>query len=493
MSQLTPAAPSASAPTGNLGVAYQEYERLLRIRQASLAYMLGLFLIPTGWMLDYYVYPSLLWPNLKVRFVCCLFLLPFWLIMFTSWGKRHARITDKPCTIIPTLTVCWMIYTSEGALSPYYAGLNFVLVGACLVVPYTFREGALFTLFLMVTYSAACLLHNMVRPPGAVDHAWSDSSGSLAANLYFLFGNGMICAAACHYRFLRRFEDFRLRHELDVNNKELAATLNKLQETEVQLVQSEKMNALGKLSAGLLHEINNPLNFTFMALQVAEQEADGNEGLKETLNDIGQGMTRIRGVISDLRTFAYPTRADDRETFSLDDALTTAMRLTAHELTGATVNREGLDCGKVMAGKTQIVHVLMNLLMNSAHAVRAVKDQRSGVITISCQAKGQRVEVKVRDNGVGVKEANLSRLLEPFFTTKDVGQGMGLGLSICHTIIKNHGGEISIASQEGQWTEVTFDLPLTESAAVAADVPPSATRPPAFSRAQEPVAAGSLA
>src|SRR6185312_16084696 len=119
-----------------------------------------------------------------------------------------------------------------------------------------------------------------------------------------------------------------LEEQVRRRNAELETTIKKLQDTEVQLVQSEKMNALGKLSAGLLHEINNPLNFTFMALQMAEQEAGENADLKDTLKDIGQGMTRIRGVISDLRTFAYPTSANDREEFNLEEVLTSAMRLT---------------------------------------------------------------------------------------------------------------------------------------------------------------------
>ena len=88
---------------------------------------------------------------------------------------------------------------------------------------------------------------------------------TLYNNLYFLVLNGVIATTACRTAS-GGLEDFRLRHELAVNNHELAATLKKLQETEVQLVQSEKMNALGKLSAGLLHEVNNPLNFTFMAV-----------------------------------------------------------------------------------------------------------------------------------------------------------------------------------------------------------------------------------
>ena len=160
---------------------------------------------------------------------------------------------------------------------------------------------------------AACLLHT-AAPAGDALHKSALANGSvLFNNLYFLVATavrvrGVVPTSASK----RRFEDFRLRHELDVNNEPADATIKKLQETEVQLVQSEKMNALGKLSAGLLHEINNPLNFTFMALQVAEQEAGDNAELKETLADISQGMTRIRAVISDLRTFAYPSQAQRR-------------------------------------------------------------------------------------------------------------------------------------------------------------------------------------
>ena len=323
-------------------------------------------------------------------------------------------------------------------------------------------------------------MHNAVHPAGSIDRGLAESTGSLAANLYFLLGNGMICAAACHYRFLRRFEDFKLRHELAVNNKELAATLTKLQETEVQLVQSEKMNALGKLSAGLLHEINNPLNFTFMALQMAEVEAEGNESLTDTLKDIGQGMTRIRGVISDLRTFAHPTSASDREEFKIDEVLVTAQRLTAHELGEITVEHQGVDLYKVGGGKTQIIHVFMNLLVNAAQAMQKTKALRPPKLVISCTPVGNRLKISVQDNGTGVKPENLPKLFDPFFTTKDVGQGMGLGLSICHTIIENHGGEISVESEEGQWTRVNFDLALASAIALPAATT-SAGSTPAFS------------
>jgi signal transduction histidine kinase len=251
-----------------------------------------------------------------------------------------------------------------------------------------------------------------------------------------------------------------LEESLRQRKVELEQALARLKETEVQLVQSEKMNALGKLSAGLLHEINNPLNFMITALQVARDEAEGNAALAETLADIGDGMNRIRLIVSDLRTFAYPTRPSEQSPFPVEEALTLATRLTAHELEGLTVDRTGVSANLVVGSKNQVVHVLMNLLVNSAQAIREAGGARAGVVRVSAAAVGSRLTLSVWDNGVGIKPADLPRVFEPFFTTKEVGEGMGLGLSICHTIVRNHGGTLSVRSQEGEWTEATFDLPL---------------------------------
>ncbi len=167
-----------------------------------------------------------------------------------------------------------------------------------------------------------------------------------------------------------------LEEQVRQRNRDLEATLKKLQETEVQLVQSEKMNALGKLSAGLLHEINNPLNFTFMALQLAEEQGSAVPDLADTLKDINEGMTRIRDVVTDLRAFAYPSKLSAIEPFPLDDALTSAARLAAHELADVTLKREG-TVQFAVGSKTQIVHVLMNLLVNAAQATGATKEHRA--------------------------------------------------------------------------------------------------------------------
>jgi signal transduction histidine kinase len=262
-------------------------------------------------------------------------------------------------------------------------------------------------------------------------------------------------------RIANLIEAGKLERRLGERNAELEETLDRLQSAEARLVQSEKMSALGQLAAGLLHEINNPLNYTLTALEIARESVDeSNADLRETLDDIGEGMGRIRDIVSDLRTFAHPSSVERRDTFSLAEVFGSARRLVAHELDGITVTSDVSSDVLACAEKTQVMHVIMNLLVNSAKAVRPVADRRKSEIKVSAKAEGGRLGVRVWDNGVGIMPDALAKVFDPFYTTRTVGDGVGLGLSICHAIVANHGGSMSAKSQCGEWTEMRFDLPL---------------------------------
>ena len=458
MSEPTPPITATDA----FRLAYAATDADLRVRQAKLYLVLCLIFVPACAGLDYFVYPQLVGRIFAGRLLCDLALLPCLAALFTRPGRAHVTLLCKLAPLAPCATICWMIYATEGVVSPYYAGINLCLVGVTLLIPYTLVEASVICATVVGFYAAACVLHGTVPPDARVRSAAAAglTASSVVNNVTFLGVTVVIALAACHYTYRRRVEEFRLRYELDVNNRDLATALERLQETEVQLVQSEKMNALGKLSAGLLHEINNPLNYTSMALQVAVADSAGNDVMLDTLKDIGEGMERIRTVIADLRSFAYPSHASDTQRFQLDEAVTSALRLTTQETGGITVDRSRVAGVAALGGSTQVAHVLMNLVVNAAHAVKGKWPGEGGRIEIGCgpAADGRRLAVSVRDNGSGVAPADLPKLLDPFFTTKGPGQGMGLGLSICHTIVKNHGGGIRVASQVGEWTEVTFDL-----------------------------------
>jgi two-component system sensor histidine kinase PhcS len=182
--------------------------------------------------------------------------------------------------------------------------------------------------------------------------------------------------------------------------------------------------------------------------------------LNEVIGDIDEGMQRIRAIVSDLRAFAYPSEAETQLRFQFSDVLESALRFTSHELRGIDVKIDLPTDSSVLGSKSHITQVLVNLLANSAKAIRAVAEERKGEIRVTGAVKDGRFLVGVADNGIGMDEKTLDRIFDPFFTTRDVGQGMGLGLSLCHTIVANHGGRLRASSKPGQGSELVFDLPV---------------------------------
>lgn len=263
-----------------------------------------------------------------------------------------------------------------------------------------------------------------------------------------------------------------LEQGLHHRNRELEETVAELQQTRDQLIHSEKLNALGRLAAGLLHEINNPLNYTLTALDFARNDpaVESAEDLKETLADIDDGMQRIRGIVKELRAFAYPSKGEQSE-FRLSDAIDAALQMLAHDARGTDINNR-IEPGWVVVGsRNHVTQVIINLLSNAFKAFKAFKAMHSPdtgrqvLVTLSARPKGVRLLISVRDNGPGIPAEVIDHVFDPFYTTADVGEGMGMGLSVCQTIIRNHDGELRVDSQEGEWTEFSFDLTLKTSSA----------------------------
>lgn len=252
----------------------------------------------------------------------------------------------------------------------------------------------------------------------------------------------------------------RLQKDLRGRNSELTDTIEKLHETESRLVQSEKMNAIGSLSAGLLHEINNPLNYTLTAISFASQFKDtlGPE-MKEILDDVEEGMKRIRDVITDLKNFAYPEKPGTESTFTLTEVLQPARKIAAGELEGVAIDLDLPEDFSIHGQKTQLTHVFINLLSNAGKAFKEA-GTKSPKIVIRGTVSGERGTIEVADNGPGIPPEILSRVFEPFFTTRAVGSGMGMGLSVCHTIVETHKGTIIAANRPEGGAVFTINLPL---------------------------------
>jgi signal transduction histidine kinase len=269
-------------------------------------------------------------------------------------------------------------------------------------------------------------------------------------------------------------ETHELQREVSRQNQILEATLEELKDTEVQLVHSEKLASLGRMSAGIIHEINNPLNFTKTGLYVLRNmiessDGDHNAELREVLRDVEDGMERVSSIVSDLRTFTQPNVAQI-EKASVAEVVNSALRLLSNQWQDKVkIEKEIPEHQTIWANRNQVTQVLVNLLQNALHALEK-KNFSQGAATIWIRGSEENGEsrVIVRDNGEGVSSENLYKIFDPFFTTKDVGEGMGLGLSICYRIMKQHGGRIHVQSEPGAYCEFTLCFPQRPTNTMAA-------------------------
>jgi signal transduction histidine kinase len=270
---------------------------------------------------------------------------------------------------------------------------------------------------------------------------------------------------------LKNLVDSRLfQKELVVQKQQLENALEQIKETESMLVQNEKLASLGRLSAGLIHEINNPLNYARQGLGIISRSTKSlpeaeRADFADTLKDVEEGVNRVIQIISDLRGFTRNTNQLNHA-FDLKNVVNTCMRFFAHVWKdGIQREVEIPDQLEIRGDSNQFVQVLINFIQNALDAMetKTYPEGESACIKLSAFARGDRTIFSIKDNGPGIPQEIRDKIFDPFFTTKDVGQGMGLGLSICNRIIADHGGRIEVRSQPGQFTEFILELPSTDS------------------------------
>jgi len=284
--------------------------------------------------------------------------------------------------------------------------------------------------------------------------------------------------------------------ELEQINQELKDALHELSNTQGMLLQNEKMASIGQLAAGIAHEINNPAGYVASNLAtlaeyvrdfetlldhyaklvetlmsrgllpedqqrlIAEAEAKIDiSGIRadigDLLKDARDGMKRIAKIISDLKDFSHVNK-DEVEDYDLNKVIDQTINIAWHELKyKVEIVREFGDIPIISGYPGQIGQVIMNMLVNAAQAI-----PRQGRITIRTWHENDRVLCSIADTGTGIPENIIQKIYDPFFTTKPVGKGTGLGLNIAYNIIKAHNGDIAVDSKIGEGTVFTISLPL---------------------------------
>ncbi len=277
------------------------------------------------------------------------------------------------------------------------------------------------------------------------------------------------------------------RKAVEDTNAALKKSMEELKAAQAQLVHAEKMASLGELTAGIAHEIQNPLNFVNNFSEVSkelleemkeEMERGNPEEVNEIISDITQNLEKIlhhgkradgivKGMLQHSRTTATEKEAVDINAIA-DEYLRLAYHgLRARDKTFNADFKADLDPSlpKVKAIPQDIGRVLLNLINNAFYAVDRKAKQGSGdykpEVTVHTIKISDGVEIRVADNGDGIPEAIKNKIFQPFFTTKPTGEGTGLGLSLSYDIItKGHGGDINLKSKEGEGTEFAVRIPL---------------------------------
>ncbi|MCK4224101.1 MAG: HAMP domain-containing protein [candidate division Zixibacteria bacterium] len=235
-----------------------------------------------------------------------------------------------------------------------------------------------------------------------------------------------------------------------------------LRKTENQLIQSDKVASLGKLAAGVAHEINSPLTgiLTYSSLLFKAKEKGDPE--KEDLEVIVNETNRCKMIVKGLLDFARQT--EPQKTLSdINEVIAKSINLISHQASLQNVKIEKkieLDLPKVMIDIGQIQQVFINILLNAIEAM-----PQGGTLTVSSGIENEMAAVRFTDTGIGIPQENLPKILDPFFTTKKQGKGTGLGLSVSYGIIERHRGKLEVKSKVGKGTTFTVKLPIEEKTA----------------------------
>ncbi len=284
---------------------------------------------------------------------------------------------------------------------------------------------------------------------------------SVPENTGSLPGDSVVEELSRRVSYLEDFRDgvFQMLRDLDESERELEEACAKLKETQKQLIQSTKLNALGELAADLAHEINQPLTVIKGLSHSLLRDSPPHTQEHEKLKLIAESARRMESVIRHLRVFSR-VDAEEFSPIDLNSVIRDAFVMVAEVLKSHSIEVR-LSLGPlppVMGSANRLEQVVINLVNNAKDAMEG-----GGVLDISTQAVdcgGHRLAtLAVKDNGCGIPDGVIGKVFDPFYTTKAAGKGTGLGLSISYSIIKEHKGEITVESSPAKGTSFVISIP----------------------------------
>ncbi|MDB6125499.1 MAG: integral rane sensor hybrid histidine kinase, partial [Pedosphaera sp.] len=453
----------ASSEEQEILKAYADYDRQVTISNFKIACLLGMLLMPAGYILDHFVYPHAASYFFKLRLLSSALIALFYGILLTPQGRKYYRFQGVTLFMIPASFIAYMIYYETGADSPYYAGLNLVLLVLAFVLHWTFRESLSAVFLVLIVYIAACLFHG-----GIVDRI----KGEFFNNLYFLVLTGIIVSTGSYFHSRSRFREFVLRFKLDKSQALLKDSNEKLMELD---------QVKNRFFANISHELRTPLTLLLSPLETM-MHSRNNQFTAETRNLMsimhGNGM-RLLKLINDLLDLVrlesgrMEVKREPVEISAFVKGLigaaqqmadTKGLRLETHVEPGL---------GPVLVDRDKLEKTVLNLVFNALKFT-----PKAGLIALRVEKKDENILLTVQDTGVGISEKNLPFVFDRFWqadnSSKRKYQGVGIGLSLVKELTEVQGGKVSVASQEGKGTTFTVSLPFLKAEASALSKPEEA-------------------
>jgi two-component system sensor histidine kinase PhcS len=441
----------------------QAEDRRYALRNLKLIAVMAAGMVSFFAVLDYFAYPELQALFASLRWTCAAIIMVLLVLVRTRLGKRYFKFFTVAIPLVPAFLVAMTIFVTQDPATIYYAGLSLCIVAIGFLFQWSYREAFAVSGLVLIFYLIAC-------SPAIANGLNAKVAAGLFSNLVFLVATGTVVVAGSFTHHKMRVEEFRGRERLRQkkialrqNAKELQRTLDELRETEGQLIQSGKMASLGQLSAGVIHEIGNPLNHSNQALFLLRRrlrQFPEDDTIREAVEDIQDSVDRMKEIVRELREFSHK-RSEVLSEFAVRDSVEVGVRMLGKELDDHEVAIElRIEPTVLVRGvKNQLAQVFINLIHNAVQAMGKVDTGRRNLIVVNAVVAGEQVIVTVVDNGPGIPEEIRDQIFDPFFTTKDAGEGTGLGLSICFRIVEANRGTIQVFSDGSTYTEFRVTLP----------------------------------
>jgi signal transduction histidine kinase len=429
--------------------AYREYDRRLRLRYSKAACLLVGLLVPSGICLDYFVYPAKLREFLAVRSTVAVVALAVFGLHQTPWGGRYVKALGLFTPLLTNAAICWMIYRTEGSISPYYAGLNLVLFGIAVLLPWSFWEALLVSGLTLAMYVVASFsgVRSIAQSPVFFNNA------------YFFLIASVICCTSAFMKSRARRAEFGLQAQLARSN--------------AQLTHMERLKT--QFFASISHELRTPLTLILSPLedsirQTTQAEQRGSALVPAAVPDPGlvrlayQNALRLLKLINDLLEFvridaaAQRTHKEPIELRQFVQAQVEALSPLAKLQELALQVELSSQPVWVSCDPSHLERILVNLLTN------AIKYTPSGgSVSVRLTERMDSVVVDVSDNGIGISEEDLGVIFNRFRQAENArrmsARGMGIGLALAKELCEENDGKIVARSRLGKGTSMLLELP----------------------------------